>query len=160
MRFLEGARLQKPEEGVLLAYENPGARITAAVGFLAMAGICFVSAFVAPSFGRVGLAILGLVVLVLGIRAATGSVLKVAPPELVLRYPFQTKRIPLSNIDRCVSRCDSKGLMAVRCYPEFVLRDGEGVRFNPIQWPPKESEAAADACETITVAIQSGRGSL
>lgn len=156
MTILDGARLQKPRTGVLLAYENPGARITAGGGFVAMALICFASAAVAPSFGRVGLALLGVVVLALGARAATGSVLKVAPPHLELRWPFQTRRIPLSDVDRCLARCDSKGLMAVRCYPELVLKNGDTVPFNAVQWKPQDSEAAADACEDITAAIQGG----
>jgi hypothetical protein len=158
MGFLDGARLQKPQTGVLLAYENPGGRITAGAGFAAMAIISFVSAAVAPSFGRVGLAVFGVIMLALAARAATGSVLKVAPPELVLRWPFQTRRIPLSDVDRCQARCDAKGLMAVRCYPEVVLKNGDMVRFNAVQWPPKDSGAAESACENITVAVRSASG--
>lgn len=156
MSFLDGARLRKPQDGVLLAYENHAAQVTAGAGFAALAVIAFASTAVLSGWGRIALALLGIVTLALGARAALGSMIKVAPPNVELRWAFQTKKIPLSEVQSCHARCDSKGLMSKRCYPELVLRNGQEIPFNAVQWPPNQTDAAADACDDLTTAIRYG----
>src|SRR5262249_52442069 len=151
--FLEEARIQKPHKGVVLAYENRAAQLTGGGGLAALGLISLASIGILQGWGRIAVAVFGVVMLLLGLKASSSSMIRVAAPVVELRWAFQTKKVPIASVDRCVPRCDSKGLMAQRCYPELVLKTGVTIPFNAVQWSPQASAAAAAACAQITVAI-------
>lgn len=152
-----GARVRLSKTGQAVGYENRRARVVAGGGLIATGLFYAVLATAISAFGAAVLLPLSLLFVVLGVRTAYANVLLVAPPFLELRYTFHTKRVPLEQIDHCRPRTDSDAerVRYVKICPEIIMNDGRHIRFNLIQWLPRNREVAAEACEQITAMIRS-----
>lgn len=155
---LDGAVRADGKGDGTLTYNNGRAKVFGGGGLVFMALLVFNSASTPPrSFWGVAVGVLlGLLCLASGLRLAYAHTFKINSEYLELRFAFHTRRIPVDEVETCRPRTDSRGLIYVRTYPEFVLKDGSAVGFNPIQWSPQENARAQAACEEISASLRPG----
>ena len=135
-----------------VGYVNRRARLLGGGSFLLMGLVLFVSALASPSVGSLSVfVLLGLLTLAIGARMTLACALYVDPPNLELRFVYRTRRIPLTQIARCETRLDARGLLYRRIYPTFILKDGREVPFNFVQWSTDDPDVAEAACRQLTL---------
>jgi hypothetical protein len=152
--IFDSARAVTSQSGVVVT--NPRARLFGGGGFL-LIGLTGWIAALAPGGGawRTVPILLGVISTACGIRFCRAFSLAVENDLVELRFPFHTKRLSTELVDRCEPKIGSDGLISVRAYPLFLLKDGSDIPFSSVQWPADDIDEPARVCEALNQAIRS-----